>query len=306
MTIKPALTAAMVGLAAFAWSPTTYADDTAALCAPEQLVVTALPMQAGVSHRGVPLVFTLAPGASPCTLTGYPGVDSGTGGPLLHARRTLRGYLGGLPSGVDIPPTVTVAPGHPAQAMVEGVAVDADTNQCPTYTDLLVTAPDTTGTVTVPATIDTCDLQVHPVTATAEPATVHPCDWVSAEEASAVLGAPVQTTSWGDEAGSTDMFCAYTTSTSDTGLQSDLRLPQAFPGSAAAQFAKATSAENSTPVEGLGVAAQCVYEPTTTPPSTTVVVLLSGDRLYRATSWYGTSCDQLRQFAQFAIGRIGA
>jgi hypothetical protein len=47
--------------------------------------------------------------------------------------------------------------------MVEGLAVDADGNQCPTYTDLLVTAPDTTGTVTVPATIDTCQLQVHPV-----------------------------------------------------------------------------------------------------------------------------------------------
>ncbi|WP_286171862.1 DUF4232 domain-containing protein [Mycobacterium sp. BK086] len=154
----------MVSMAALAWLPTAQADDAASPCAPAQLVVTALPMQAGVSHRGVPLVFALAPGADPCTLTGYPGVDSGTGGPLLHARRTLRGYLGGLPSGVDIPPTVTLGPGHPAQAMVEGVAVDADTNQCPTYTDLLVTPPNTTGTVTVPATIDTCQLQVHPVT----------------------------------------------------------------------------------------------------------------------------------------------
>ncbi|MBB3753103.1 hypothetical protein FHT44_005622 [Mycolicibacterium sp. BK634] len=164
MTIKPALTATMVSMAALAWLPTAQADDAAPPCAPEQLVVTALPMQAGVSHRGVPLVFALAPGAGACTLTGYPGVDSGTGGPLLHARRTLRGYLGGLPSGVDVPPTVTLGPGHPAQAMVEGIAVDADTNQCPTYTDLLVTPPNTTGTVTVPATIDTCQLQVHPVT----------------------------------------------------------------------------------------------------------------------------------------------
>lgn len=109
-------------------------------------------------------MFALAPGATPCTLTGYPGVDSGAGGPLLHATRTLRGYLGGLPTGVDIPPTVVVSSGHPAHATVEGIAIDADTNQCPNYTDLLVTAPDTTGTVTVPATIDTCQLQVHPVT----------------------------------------------------------------------------------------------------------------------------------------------
>lgn len=163
-TIKPALAIAVVALAAPVWSPTVRADDSPPPCASTQLVVTALPMEAGVSHRGVPLVFALAPGAAPCTLTGYPGVDSGAGGPLLHARRTLRGYLGGLPTGVDIPPTVEVSPGHPAQATVEGIAVDADTNQCPTYTDLLVTAPDTTGTVTVPTTIDTCQLQVHPVT----------------------------------------------------------------------------------------------------------------------------------------------
>ena len=59
------------------------ADDSPPPCTSAQLVVTALPMEAGVSHRGVP-----------------------------------------------------------------------------TYADLLVTAPDT---VTVPATIDTCQLQVHPV-----------------------------------------------------------------------------------------------------------------------------------------------
>lgn len=156
------MTAAVV-LATIATSPAARADNPPA-CDAAQLVVTAGPARAGVGHRGVPLVFSLAPGAGACTLTGYPGVDSGAGGPLLRAERTLRGYLGGLPSGVDIPPTVTVWPGHPAQAIVEGLAVDADGNQCPTYADLLVTPPDTTGTVTVPATIDTCRLQVHPVT----------------------------------------------------------------------------------------------------------------------------------------------
>ncbi|MBB3605818.1 hypothetical protein FHT40_005505 [Mycolicibacterium sp. BK556] len=142
--------------------------------------------------------------------------------------------------------------------------------------------------------------------AAAQPAAFQPCAWVSADEAGALLGGPVQTTAWGDEAGSSDMFCSYTTSTSDTGLQADLRLPQSFPVDAATQFALAANGANSTPVDGLGLRAQCVHEPTTTPPSTTVVVLLSGNRLYRATSWYGTSCDQLKQFAQIAIGRIGA
>ena len=34
---------------------------------------------------------------------------------------------------------------------------------CPTYTELLVTAPDTMNAVTVPVHIDTCELQVHPM-----------------------------------------------------------------------------------------------------------------------------------------------
>ncbi|TPG33561.1 hypothetical protein [Mycolicibacterium hodleri] len=37
-------------------------------------------------------------------------------------------------------------------------------HQCPTHTDLSVTAPDTTDTFTVAATINTCQLQVPPVT----------------------------------------------------------------------------------------------------------------------------------------------
>jgi hypothetical protein len=139
----------------------------------------------------------------------------------------------------------------------------------------------------------------------AAPAVLHPCDWVSADEAGALLGAPVQTRPSGDQAGSVDISCSYTSGISDTGVQSELRLPQSFPVTAAAQFGLAASGTNDTPVDGLGLQAQCVHEATTTPPSTTVVVLLDGNRLYRATSWYGTSCDQLTQFAQTAIGRIG-
>jgi len=52
----------------------------------------------------------------------------------------------------------------PAQAVVEGVAVDANDveRKCPTYIDLRVTPPDTTDTVTVPTGMDTCELWVHP------------------------------------------------------------------------------------------------------------------------------------------------
>ena len=118
-----------------------------------------------MGHRGLTLMFTLAGGAEPCTLTGYPGVDSGAGGPLVHAEPTPRGYMGGLPAEVDVPPTVTLSLSTQAQAIVEGMAVDVEGNQCPTYSALAVNPPDIDQVFTVPATIDACQLEVHPITA---------------------------------------------------------------------------------------------------------------------------------------------
>jgi Protein of unknown function (DUF4232) len=134
-------------------------------CWSEQIAVSASPTQGAVGHRGLTLMFTLAGGAEPCTLTGYPGVDSGTGGPPIHAQPTPRGYIGGLPAGGDAPPTVTVSLTTQAQAVVEGMAVDAAGSQCPTYTDLAVSPPDIVQTFTVPVSIEACGLEVHPVTA---------------------------------------------------------------------------------------------------------------------------------------------
>ncbi len=132
-------------------------------CWSDQVAVSASPTQAAVGHRAVTLTFALAGGAEPCTLTGYPLVDSGAGGPPVHAQPTLRGYLGGLPADVDVPPTVTLSLSTQAQAVVEGMAVDAHGSQCPTYTELAVSPPDIIEVFTVPATIDACQLQVHPV-----------------------------------------------------------------------------------------------------------------------------------------------
>ena len=133
----------------------------AAPCSSGQVSVAAGKSVSALTHRATLLVFTLAAGANPCTLTGYPGVDSGVGGPLLHAKRTVSGYRGGLPN--DAPGAVTLSASQPAHAVVEGDAVDAGGNQCPTYTNLLVTPPNTTSTGTVAVTIDACALQVHPV-----------------------------------------------------------------------------------------------------------------------------------------------
>ena len=85
-------------------APILTGSDAITLCGSGQVTVTAEEPQAAVTHRAVTLTFGLAAGAAPCTLTGYPGVDSGAGGPLLHARRTPRGYMGGLPSGITLGP----------------------------------------------------------------------------------------------------------------------------------------------------------------------------------------------------------
>ncbi|KAA0087204.1 DUF4232 domain-containing protein [Mycolicibacterium sp. P9-64] len=132
-------------------------------CQTGQVVAQNGLQQSASGHRAVVLKFVLAPGDQPCTLTGYPGVDTGAGGPLLHAERTLSGFQGGLRT--DVLPTVTVAADQPQYAVVEGVAADRNDpyHDCPTYTELLVTAPDTTETFTVPVSIDTCELQVHPM-----------------------------------------------------------------------------------------------------------------------------------------------
>jgi hypothetical protein len=133
-------------------------------CRASQLQVTATAMSPADAHRGVQLHFALIPTGAPCSLVGYPGVDSGTGGPLLHARRTPNGHLGGLPIGVNNPQIVDLVPGQVATAVVEGSAVNADGSPCSTYSDLRVTPPNTTVARVVATTIDTCTLQVHPVT----------------------------------------------------------------------------------------------------------------------------------------------
>jgi len=137
------------------------ADTPRPPCATGQVQVSNGGEQAAAGHRRVLLVFSLAPGAEPCTLTGYPGVASGSGGPLIQADWTLSGYMGGVQS--EIPPVATVSASQRAYAVVEGVAVGDSDRPCPTYTNLQVIPPNTIDAVNVPAVIDACGLQVHPV-----------------------------------------------------------------------------------------------------------------------------------------------
>jgi len=147
--------------AAVALPVTAHADPTPP-CSSGQVQVSVADSQGASGHSLETLMFSLAPGAAPCTLTGYPGVDSGAGGPLIHAKRTLSGFMGGVRG--PTPPTVTLSPSQPAYARVEGAVIDANGNECPSYTTLQVTPPDTTDTFTVPTDIYFCRFQVHPVT----------------------------------------------------------------------------------------------------------------------------------------------
>ncbi|AYE98129.1 hypothetical protein C0J29_28390 [Mycobacterium paragordonae] len=158
------LVAVLSAAASFTAPPAWAAPPDPAPCPAEQVTVTAAGPEAAVGHRAVTLIFAAAPGAPPCTLTGYPKVESGSGGPPITAQPTLRGYMGGLPSGVDSLPTVTVSPSQRAEAVVEGMSVNASGDPCPNYTELSVTPPGGTEPVIVAAAIDSCKLQVHPVT----------------------------------------------------------------------------------------------------------------------------------------------
>jgi hypothetical protein len=162
---KLSLIATATVAAAIALPATAQADPTPPPGSSGQVQVSNSGQQGASGHREVTLMFSLALGAGPCTLTGYPGVDSGAGGPLIHAERTLSGFMGGLRGPAVTLPTITLSPSQPAYAVVEGAAVDKHDFQrlCPTYTDLQVTPPDTMDTVTVPVAIDTCELQIHPV-----------------------------------------------------------------------------------------------------------------------------------------------
>ena len=104
---------------------------------------------------------------SACTLTGYPGVDalSATGQRIISAKRTKSGYLGGVFSGPI--PTVRLAKGTTASAMVEWVDGGPLGMPCPRVHSLRITPPGAVSSVVLSPTflkIQTfCGVQVHPV-----------------------------------------------------------------------------------------------------------------------------------------------
>ncbi|GAB0104348.1 hypothetical protein JMUB6875_33220 [Nocardia sp. JMUB6875] len=145
--------------------PTTPTDTPLAACASGAVDVTAQSMGAATSHYGLTLVFSIANPTQACTLTGYPGMDEITDtGEVIHAERTPRGYIGGLPSDNDKPPTVVVKSGHPARAIAESVACGVLDKPDPKIAKVEVTPPNSTDTRVIDTSLTACNLKIHPVT----------------------------------------------------------------------------------------------------------------------------------------------
>lgn len=133
----------------------------------------------------------------------------------------------------------------------------------------------------------------------------HPCDWVTAGVAEKLLGEPVGLRTEGDDAGSVDWSCDY--SSANHRVTSELMLPGSFPVDAKTEFAAATARADSTELSGAGLPNSCgstgvAYQVVVS----RLVVLLDGGRLYVATGWRRESCAVLGQFAELAIPRINA
>jgi hypothetical protein len=131
-------------------------------CTENHLVITFSPTSSATGHEGDLVRFiNLGPA---CTLQGYPGVDglSTLGRVLVHARRTPRGFLGGLPPGHSAG-TVNLATGSAASALLEGLGVGFTSGPCPRYRYVRVTPPGATTSIGFPVPYPVCDPQIHPV-----------------------------------------------------------------------------------------------------------------------------------------------
>jgi hypothetical protein len=147
-------------------STTATTPTSAALCAGPHVGVSGKMASAAAGHQGVVLQF-VNNGPAGCVLYGYPGAAglNAGGAQVVQAQRTLTGMMGGLAPGVTALSRISLAPGQTASAVVEGTDVPSGTEtSCPTYPSLLVTAPNSKVSVTIPLALPGCSgLQVHPV-----------------------------------------------------------------------------------------------------------------------------------------------
>lgn len=160
--------------------------------------------------------------------------------------------------------------------------------------------PETPVTITV-VRIDT----------NAEKPAYHPCNWVSATEAAAMLGSttvdiPTLSNQFDNVQGQTRIGCVYNSGDESHGVRTDLELADAHLIDAASEFAFYTAQDRSLNVTGVGLKAACTPDPRqpTNAEKHRLYVLLPGGRMFIVSGFGGVSCETLKQFALTAIPRI--
>lgn len=135
-------------------------------CVAAQLTITVGDIEAGLGHRGGPLLFENT-GTQSCVLSGYPSVTlaDSEGTTIEVASQTLMGYMGGLNSSDGVLPVVVLVPGEVASALVESLNWTSDGDGCPSGMFLLVAVPGDATTTQVAWAGGCSSVQVHPVVA---------------------------------------------------------------------------------------------------------------------------------------------
>lgn len=148
-------------------APSTPAPPPAAGCTLGQLSISVSNVDrgdAGMGHSSSALLFRNI-GSAPCEMSGYPAVTAldKHGRVVATAKTSLRGYMGGLDA--NRPPTVRLAPGQSASALVEALNANPDGSGCRLFAMLRVTPPGASGSTTVAwgRASGCANLEVHPI-----------------------------------------------------------------------------------------------------------------------------------------------
>ncbi|MCU1644087.1 MAG: hypothetical protein JWN03_4362 [Nocardia sp.] len=136
-------------------------------CTNGQIRVRVESMPPNKNHIGSALIFETT-GDTSCWVIGFPGVDMwAPNNNWVHAERSMKGFLGGTNPdfSYSAPQQVTIKPGQPARAVVEGTTTTDAGLPCPVSHTLNVTPPDMTATQPVETgNMFPCNVLVHPIT----------------------------------------------------------------------------------------------------------------------------------------------
>jgi hypothetical protein len=134
--------------------------DVASRCTSHQLVISLGTLSAALGHLALPIHFHDRGGT--CSLRGFPRVDglAATGGVIIHAKPTLKGYFGRWRIA-----TITLRNGHMASALLEGLDPAFFSRRPRSARNLRITPPNVSQSVVRRTTYPLSDLTIHPIVA---------------------------------------------------------------------------------------------------------------------------------------------